>query len=95
MFPLGSFGLTDEQVDEEHIDLISQLLGEDGHVSESFVRHLTDRLPPDFGAENIQNLASFLWSTLHQDPQLRVTTSTLLNHPFLFETESWGRGDEG
>ncbi|PKX99621.1 serine protein kinase [Aspergillus novofumigatus IBT 16806] len=66
LFPLGTFGLTAEEIDQEHINLISQLLGED-----------------DFGAENVQRLASFLSSMLRPDPLKRMSTTELLKHPFL------------
>ncbi|KAL4778592.1 serine protein kinase [Aspergillus varians] len=85
LFPLGIFGLSAEQIDEEHLGLISQLLGGGGHMNEAFVKHLTDRLPPDFGVGNIQNLASFLWLMLQQEPQKRISTAELLGHPFLTE----------
>lgn len=83
LFPLGTFGLSAEQLDEEHLQLISQLLDGNGHMNETFVKHLTDRLPPDFGAQNIQHLASLLWLMLQQDPTKRTTTAKLLSHPFL------------
>ncbi|GIJ97978.1 hypothetical protein Aspvir_000086 [Aspergillus viridinutans] len=86
LFPLGTFGLTAEEVDQEHINLISQLLGENDHLHESFTKYLMDRLPSDFGAENIQRLASFLWLMLRPDPQKRISTTKLLNHPFLIDT---------
>ncbi|ODH45502.1 CMGC/SRPK protein kinase [Paracoccidioides brasiliensis] len=83
LFPLGSFGLTAEQIDEEHAYRISQLLGKNGQVHENFTKHLTDRLPYDFGAENVEHLASFLWLMLQQNPQRRMPTTKLLNHLFL------------
>lgn len=83
LFPLGTFGLSAEQLDEEHIYLISQLLDDDGHINETFIKHLTDRLAPDFGAKNIQRLASLLWLMLQQDPTKRTSTAKLLRHPFL------------
>ncbi|RHZ73682.1 hypothetical protein CDV55_106006 [Aspergillus turcosus] len=86
LFPLGTFGLTAEEVDEEHINLISQLLGEDGHLHENCTKYLMDRLPSDFGTENIQHLASFLSLMLQSDPQRRMLTTNLLKHPFLIET---------
>ncbi|EDN03941.1 hypothetical protein I7I51_05199 [Histoplasma capsulatum] len=83
LFPLGSFGLTAEQIDEEHAYRISQLLGKNGQGHENLTKHLTERLPYDFGAENVEHLASFLWLMLQQNPQRRMPTTKLLNHLFL------------
>ncbi|PGH34401.1 CMGC/SRPK protein kinase [[Emmonsia] crescens] len=83
LFPLGSFGLTTEQIDKEHTYRISQLLDENGQMHENFTKYLTDRLPFDFGAENVQHLVSFLSLMLQQNPQRRLPTTKLLNHLFL------------
>ncbi|EGE83166.2 CMGC/SRPK protein kinase [Blastomyces dermatitidis ATCC 18188] len=83
LFPLGSFGLTAEQIDKEHTYRISQLLDENGQMHENFTKHLTDRLPYDFGTENVQHLVSFLSLMLQQNPQRRMPITKLLNHPFL------------
>jgi serine/threonine-protein kinase SRPK3 len=83
LFPLGSFGLTTEQIDKEHSFLIDKVLGKNGEMHERFTNHLKDRLPSDFGAENIQHLTSFLLSMLQRDPQKRKSTTELLNYPFL------------
>ncbi|EDN02332.1 predicted protein [Histoplasma mississippiense (nom. inval.)] len=48
----GSFGLTAEQIDKEHTYRISQLLDENGQMHENFRKHLTDRLPYDFGSNS-------------------------------------------
>jgi serine/threonine-protein kinase SRPK3 len=85
LFPLGTFGLTAEEVDQEHIRLISQLLHEEASSHEIFTKHLMDRLPPDFRAEDIQRLASFLSSMLRPDPQTRMSTTEILKHSFLIE----------
>ncbi|RJE23790.1 Serine protein kinase [Aspergillus sclerotialis] len=85
LFPSGTFGLSAEQIDEEHIYLISQLLDGNGYMNETFVKHLTDRLPPDFGAKNVQRLASLLWLMLERDPEKRMPTAKLLDQPFLIE----------
>ncbi|KAL2818306.1 hypothetical protein BJX63DRAFT_383929 [Aspergillus granulosus] len=52
-------------------------------MNETFVKHLRDRLPQDFGAKNIQCLAALLWLMLQQEPPKRMPTAKLLNHPFL------------
>ncbi|KLJ08549.1 hypothetical protein EMPG_16024 [Blastomyces silverae] len=83
LFPLGTFGLTAEQIDKEHIYQMSQLLDENGQMGETFTKHLTDRLPSDFGAENIQHLALFLSLMLQQNPEMRMPAAGLLNHVFL------------
>ncbi|OJD14707.1 CMGC/SRPK protein kinase [Emergomyces pasteurianus Ep9510] len=83
LFPLGSFGLTAEQIDEELTYHINQLFDENDQMHENFTKHLTDRLPSDFGVENVQHLVSFLSLMLQQNPQRRMPTTKLLNHPFL------------
>ncbi|OJD13711.1 hypothetical protein ACJ73_09172, partial [Blastomyces percursus] len=83
LFPLGSFGLTAEQIDKEHTYRISQLLDENGQMHENFTKYLTARLPYDFGTENVQHLVSFLSLMLQQNPQRRMPITKLLNHPFL------------
>ncbi|KAL6229441.1 hypothetical protein BDW75DRAFT_249664 [Aspergillus navahoensis] len=83
LFPLGAFGLSAGQIDKEHLCLISQLLDGHDNMNEAFVKHLTDRLPPEFGAKNIQRLTSFLQLMLHQDPKKRTSTAELPSHPFL------------
>lgn len=85
LFPLGTFGLSAEQIDEEHICLINQLLDGDSYMNGTFMKHLTDRLPPNFGAKNVQRLASLLWLMLERDPQKRMSTASLLDQPLLIE----------
>ncbi|KAJ0422517.1 kinase-like domain-containing protein [Aspergillus carlsbadensis] len=71
LFPLGTFGLSREEIDEEHLHLISRLLGNDGRLNETFIRHLMDRLPAEFGAANVEAFASE-----------RRSAARLLDHPF-------------
>jgi serine/threonine-protein kinase SRPK3 len=75
LFPLGTFGLSAEQIDEEQLCLISQLLDEHTNMNKIFVKHLTDRLHPEFGANNIQRFASLLCMMLQQDPKKRTSTA--------------------
>ncbi|KAL3443559.1 serine protein kinase [Aspergillus insuetus] len=83
LFPLRTFVVSKEQIDEEHLDLISRLLGDKGDVDETLIHRLRDRRPSDFGTTNTQGLASFLWAMLQQDPQKRGSTAELLHQPFL------------
>ncbi|KAL5044810.1 hypothetical protein BDW71DRAFT_185419 [Aspergillus fruticulosus] len=78
LFPLGTFGLSTEEVDQEHLRLIRHLL--DG---EGLVNRLTNKLPLDFGAENIQSLGLFLDMILQQDSGKRMGTAELLKQPFV------------
>ena len=84
LFPLGTFGLTAEQIDEEHLYLIGQVLDKNNQTGDTFTQYLTDRLPADFGAENLERLASFLSGMLQEKAQKRMSTAELLRHPFLF-----------
>ncbi|KAL4791932.1 hypothetical protein BDV19DRAFT_369377 [Aspergillus venezuelensis] len=52
-------------------------------MNETFVKHLTDRLAPEYGANNIQRLASLFSLMLRQDPKKRTSTAELLCHPLL------------
>lgn len=51
--------------------------------NQGFAFYLSERLPTDFGKENTEKLASFLWSALRERPEDRESTTGLLNHPFL------------
>ncbi|KOC12557.1 hypothetical protein AFLA70_215g002400 [Aspergillus flavus AF70] len=84
LFPLGTFGLTAEQIDEEHLYLIGQVLDKNNQTGDTFTQYLTDRLSADFGAENLERLASFLSGMLQEKAQKRMSTAELLRHPFLF-----------
>lgn len=75
------FSLTREQVEHEHKTLIDMII-DDGSMYRGFAAYLMDRLPSDFGPENMRNLASFLESMLQRDPQSRKSAAVLLQHPF-------------
>lgn len=81
LFPLDAFGLTREEIDQDHETLISQILCL--NRDQEFTGYLTDRLPDDFGAENVQNLASFLLLMLQISPQRRLSAKSLLYTPFV------------
>ncbi|KAI9847584.1 MAG: hypothetical protein M1837_002158 [Sclerophora amabilis] len=83
LFAMGSFGLTKEQINEEHKNLIRQILDDDNVMHDSFDAYLSERLPSDFGTESSQSLASFLRSMLQRDPHARKPTAELLRHPFI------------
>ncbi|RAQ48421.1 hypothetical protein AFGD_008417 [Aspergillus flavus] len=84
LFPLGTFGLTAEQIDKEHLYLIGQVLDKNNQTGDTFTQYLTDRLPADFGAENLERLVSFISGMLQENAQQRMSTAELLRHPFLF-----------
>jgi serine/threonine-protein kinase SRPK3 len=72
------FGLTQDEIDEEHEGLISQLLDS----SRCFTTHLADRLMGEFGADNLARLADFLLLVLSRSPK-RPSAKQLLSTPFL------------
>ncbi|KAJ9297968.1 hypothetical protein DTO271G3_4189 [Paecilomyces variotii] len=82
LFPLGTFGLSAEQIDKEHDFLIGQILGNNGQGAGRFTEYLTDRLP-EFDTKDVQHFASFLLLMLQVNPRSRVSASKLLNHSFL------------
>ncbi|KZF23983.1 serine protein kinase [Xylona heveae TC161] len=82
LFPLGMFGLTADKVKQDLRSLMNEFFA---NGSQGFSVYLSERLPPDFGAENLTQLTSFLWSMLQRDPQDRKTTTELLNDSFLTE----------
>ena len=83
LFPLDSFGLTREEIDKEHETLIDQILSADCQKGQELTGYLTDRLPSDFGAGNVQNLASLLSLMLQRKPQDRLSAESLLRTPFV------------
>ena len=53
------------------------------HGNQKFAIYISERLPTDFGKENTEKLANFLWSALQERPEDRESTTGLLNHSFL------------
>ena len=53
------------------------------HGNQNFAIYISKRLPTDFGKENTEKFANFLWSMLKGRPEDRESTTGLLNHPFL------------
>ncbi|KAJ9196824.1 hypothetical protein DTO166G4_662 [Paecilomyces variotii] len=82
LFPLGTFGLSAEQIDKEHDFLIGQILGNNGQGAGRFAEYLMDRLP-GFDTKDVQHFASFLLLMLQVNPGWRVSASKLLDHSFL------------
>ncbi|KAK6820029.1 hypothetical protein RU639_007085 [Aspergillus parasiticus] len=72
-----------EHIDKEHLYLIEKVLDKNHQAGNTFTKYLADRLPADFGAENIERLASFLSGMLQENAHKRMSTAELLNHPFL------------
>lgn len=50
---------------------------------QNFVLYVSERIPPDFGKEDTENFASFLWSALQKCPEDRIPATGLLSHPFI------------
>ncbi|KAL4951422.1 serine protein kinase [Aspergillus filifer] len=80
IFPIESFGCTADEVREILQSRMHELFE---HGSQAFAFDLGERLPTDFGKENSEKLADFLWSALQECPEDREPASGLLNHPFL------------
>ncbi|KAJ8098869.1 kinase-like domain-containing protein [Lipomyces tetrasporus] len=78
LFPVETFGLNREQIDDVHEKLLHHI-DDDNY----FTVYLSERLPSDFGNKNIRQFASFLLSMLRRLPQERKTTTDLLSHGFL------------
>lgn len=83
LFPLDTFGLTREEIDNDHCSLINQRLSSNSQDDENFMRYLSDRLPNSFGAKNVKTLASYLSHMLQVSPRDRLSASNLLQTPFL------------
>ncbi|KAI1915100.1 hypothetical protein LOZ12_003274 [Ophidiomyces ophidiicola] len=82
LFPIGSFGMTAEQFDEAHKDLIAEFIDKD---FTSFMGYLRERLPQESRLEDIQGFVSFLCCMLQNDPQQRQSATQLLKHSWLQE----------
>jgi len=83
LFPSSSFGLTTKQINEGHERLLHKVVDDEDQLHQGFKAHLSERLPPDFGVENLQHFALFLRSMLQEDPQARISTTQLLSHWYL------------
>ncbi|GLA95652.1 hypothetical protein AtubIFM61612_008502 [Aspergillus tubingensis] len=59
LFPLETFGITREEIDNDHCTLIEKRLSLNNQDAD-FADYLRERLPENFGAENAESLASFL-----------------------------------
>lgn len=53
------------------------------HGNQKFAIYIGKRLPSDFGKENTEKFANFLWSMLQERPEDRESTTGLLSHLFL------------
>ncbi|OJJ71272.1 hypothetical protein ASPBRDRAFT_30992 [Aspergillus brasiliensis CBS 101740] len=86
LFPLDTFGLTWEEIDNDHISFIEQRLGSDNQKNGDFQVYLRDRLPENFDAENVETLTSFLFLMLQKDPRERLPARELLQTPFMMDS---------
>ncbi|KAL4733839.1 kinase-like protein [Aspergillus similis] len=83
LFPLDTFGLTREDVDNDHYSLINQILDPNSQRDEKFTGYLRDRLPDNFSAECVETLASFLLLMLRINPRERLPARDLLQTQFM------------
>lgn len=82
LFPLDTFGITREEIDNDHGILIEKRLGSNNQDGD-FAEYLRERLPENFGAKNAESLASFLLLMLQIDPRERLSAEQLLQTPFM------------
>ncbi|KAL4807891.1 serine protein kinase [Aspergillus unguis] len=80
LFPIGTFGCTADEVRGILRSLMHDLF-ERG--SQGFASYLGERLPADFGEQETEKLAGFLWSALQERLEDRESAAGLLNHPFV------------
>ncbi|CAG8221777.1 unnamed protein product [Penicillium olsonii] len=66
LFPVESFGCTIDEVHEILRSLMHELFE---HGNQKFAIYISERLPTDFGKENTEKLANFLWSALQERPE--------------------------
>ncbi|GKZ35375.1 hypothetical protein AbraIFM66950_006003 [Aspergillus brasiliensis] len=84
LFPLCTFGIPREEVNQEHLELIDERLSDPAGLA-GFAGYLAERLPGDFGAENAQRLAMFLLLMLRVNREERPSTEDLLGQIFTEE----------
>ncbi|XRM47458.1 hypothetical protein ABZX51_010430 [Aspergillus tubingensis] len=84
LFPLETFGITREEIDNDHCTLIEKRLSLNNQDAD-FADYLRERLPENFGAENAESLASFLVLMLQIDPCERLSAKELLRTPFMMD----------
>ncbi|KAL4890865.1 serine protein kinase [Aspergillus ambiguus] len=86
LFPLDIFGLTREEIDDDHHCLIDQRVGSNSQRDdENFTEYLRERLPDNFGAGNVESFASCLSLMLQNVPHKRLPARELLQTPFMFD----------
>ncbi|BCS14328.1 serine protein kinase [Aspergillus luchuensis] len=81
LFPLCTFGIRREEVNKEHLELIEERLS-DSTGQAGFAAYLAERLPDNFGAENVQHMAKFLLLMLRVNREERWCTKDLLQDAF-------------
>ncbi|PYH36378.1 serine protein kinase [Aspergillus neoniger CBS 115656] len=78
LFPLDTFGITREEIDNDHGILIEKRLGSNNQDGDF-----------NFGAENAESLASFLLYMLQIDPRERLSAKELLQTPFMTDSDDY------
>lgn len=77
------WGLSREEIDEDHHTFIEERLGAGEQGGGDFTEYLGERLPDSFDAGNVESFASFLLLMLRLEPQSRLSTGELLQAPFV------------
>lgn len=83
LFPLDTFGITREDIDNDHCSLINQRLDSNSQSDEKFRQYLREKLPDTFAAEDVEALASFLSLMLRINPRKRLPARDLLQTQFM------------
>lgn len=58
-----------------------------------FTSRIREKVPTDFGQEESENLADFLWAMLQEYAEDRKATAELLSHPFIVGLSGAANGE--
>ncbi|KAJ5392128.1 hypothetical protein N7509_007618 [Penicillium cosmopolitanum] len=90
LFPIECFGCSKDEVDRTLRSLIDNLF--EGGILQ-FTSRIREKVPTDFGQEESENLADFLWAMLQEYAEDRKATAELLSHPFIVGLSGAANGE--